>query len=124
MNTPDPRTAQQRTYDEGEWDNRHCGAPTKSGKRCRAMVGQDLKQRLTPRAAAPRTSRTTPKEANSGGFLTASPPSKKATARQDQAGQSGTYDGTGNWCGIGRDDARKVARGRIVIMEERRIADK
>jgi hypothetical protein len=29
--------------------------------------------------------------------------------------------GTGNWCGgIGSDDARKVAAGRIVVMEESR----
>jgi hypothetical protein len=32
----------------------------------------------------------------SSDFLTASPPGEKATARQDQAGQSGTGDGTGD----------------------------
>jgi hypothetical protein len=32
----------------------------------------------------------------SPGFLTASPPSKQTTARQDQAGQSSTGNGTGD----------------------------
>src|SRR4029450_9193271 len=60
---------------------------------------------------------------SSGDFLPPSPPAEKPTARQDQAGKSSTGDGTGDWCGIGSDDARKVARGRIVVMEERRVAD-
>jgi hypothetical protein len=38
----------------------------------------------------------------SGDFLTPSPPGEKTTARQDQAGKSGTRDGTGNcnWLSI------------------------
>jgi hypothetical protein len=32
----DPRTAQ--AFDDREWDNRLCGRPTKSGKRCRAYA--------------------------------------------------------------------------------------
>jgi hypothetical protein len=40
--------------------------------------------------------------------------------REHQAGQASTGDGAGNWCGgIGSDDARKVAAGRIVVMEEK-----
>jgi hypothetical protein len=49
------------------------------------------------------------------------PPAEKATTRQDQAREASASDGAGNWCGgIGSDDARKVARGRIVVMEESR----
>src|SRR5262249_4241655 len=38
-----------------------------------------------------------------------------------RAGRPACGDGTGNWCGgIDNDDARKVARDRIVVMEESR----
>ena len=33
---------------------------------------------------------------SSGAFLPPSPPAEKATARQDQAGQASTHDGTGD----------------------------
>jgi hypothetical protein len=36
----------------------------------------------------------------SGDFLTASPPGKKTTARQEQARQSSTGDRAGNNCGL------------------------
>jgi hypothetical protein len=54
--------------------------------------------------------------------LPPSPPAEKATASQDQARQASTGDGTGNWCGIGSDDAREVAGRRIEIVERRGVA--
>src|SRR5262249_16258183 len=64
-----------------------------------------------------------------GDFLTASPPTKKATASEDQAGQTGTDDGTGDGSCRGqmisnrarKSDGVKVAKvdniiGRIKII--------
>ena len=67
--------------------------------------------------------RTTAPDSRAHAVFRRSPPAEKATACQDQAGKASTGDGTGNWCGgIGSDDARKVARGRIVVMELRKSA--
>jgi hypothetical protein len=60
----------------------------------------------------------------SDGSLPPSPPAEKAAARQDQTGKASTGEGSGNWSGIGSDDAREVARGRIVVVEKCGVAHK
>jgi hypothetical protein len=54
----------------------------------------------------------------SDGSLPPSPPAEKAASRQDQTGKASTGEGSGNWSGIGSDDAREVARGRIVVTND------
>jgi len=45
---------------------------------------------------------------SSGDLLPPSPPGEKATARQDQSGQSGTDDGAGDADGAGNGARKKI----------------
>src|SRR5262249_18785005 len=64
---------------------------------------------------------------SSGDFLPTAPPSEKATARQDQAGQPGTHDGTewlevkGQWLIIECDDVR-VCVTDFIALPQRTVA--
>jgi len=86
-------------------ENERLGAGAYRGSRCRlrhgiSAVGPKIPYtKKRPLGPVPFTSRQTSSHSISGcsgALLPPSPPAEQATARQDQAGKSGTDDGTGD----------------------------
>ena len=98
-------------------------APLKSAK---VVLGRVLINRDYSAIAGCRERRVRNCAGSSGDLLPPSPPAEKATASQDQAGQTGTGDGAGDGCDRGgeRQDLGEKLVADDVVRHVRRMGSK